>query len=489
MEATKKNTFYWINSAIVLFCFFGFGLLPSFAGLSYAGMRAVGIFIGLLWGWIAVEFGWVSIIGIIAMGTTGAMSMTQAFAESFGSTTFMQLVFPMILLAYLGKSGFSEWMGYKIVAMKIAKGKPWLITAMIFVAATVLCYFVTTFPMIFLMWSLFLGLAQAVGYQKGDRYVSYVMSGIVFMQTIAACSVPWGFYAVTLQALMKDTLGSYALPFMPILGLGIIASILCILSWLAIGRFILKVDVNRMKDLPEDFYQKAATITLTKEGKIGMALMIAMIVLLGLPNFMPKTWWITNFLSSLGLHGVTLLLLAILLLFRYKNGERLTNTNELSYLGLNWDITFLVVSTLSMSALFKVEEVGIISTVTGALLPIVAHMPKSVFIIACLAIFWVATQATHNFVIVLTLVGAMAGVCSGMGIHPWLFAWMFMAGMMFAYSTPAASSPGALIYAHEWVGRKDAYLCGISFSLIGFIIFMVVMLPLATWVFGPWPAV
>ena len=220
-----------------------------------------------------------------------------------------------------------------------------------------------------------------------------------------------------------------------------------------------------------------------------MALMIAMIVLLGLPNFMPKTWWITNFLSSLGLHGVTLLLLAILLLFRYKNGERLTNTNELSYLGLNWEITFLVVSTLSMSALFKVEEVGIISTVTGALLPIVAHMPKSVFIIACLAIFWVATQATHNFVIVLTLVGAMAGVCSGMGIHPWLFAWMFMAGMMFAYSTPAASSPGALIYAHEWVGRKDAYLCGISFSLIGFIIFMVVMLPLATWVFGPWPAV
>ena len=109
MEATKKNTFYWINSAIVLFCFFGFGLLPSFAGLSYAGMRAVGIFIGLLWGWIAVEFGWVSIIGIIAMGTTGAMSMTQAFAESFGSTTFMQLVFPMENRAFLNGWVIKLW--------------------------------------------------------------------------------------------------------------------------------------------------------------------------------------------------------------------------------------------------------------------------------------------------------------------------------------------------------------------------------------------
>lgn len=235
MEKTKKNTSYWINTAIVLFCFFGFGLLPSVGGLSDAGMRAVGIFVGLLWGWITVEFGWVSIIGIIAMGTTGAMTMGQVFTESFGSSTFMQLVFPMILLAYLGKSGFSEWVGYKIVAMKLVKGRPWLTTTMIFTAATVLCYFITTFPMIFLMWSLFLGIAQAVGYQKGDRYVSYVMSGIVFMQTIAACSVPWGFYSVTLQALMKDTLGDYALPFMPILGLGIIASILCIVCWLLIG--------------------------------------------------------------------------------------------------------------------------------------------------------------------------------------------------------------------------------------------------------------
>lgn len=486
MEKTKKNTSYWINTAIVLFCFFGFGLLPSVGGLSDAGMRAVGIFVGLLWGWITVEFGWVSIIGIIAMGTTGAMTMGQVFTESFGSSTFMQLVFPMILLAYLGKSGFSEWVGYKIVAMKLVKGRPWLTTTMIFTAATVLCYFITTFPMIFLMWSLFLGIAQAVGYQKGDRYVSYVMSGIVFMQTIAACSVPWGFYSVTLQALMKDTLGDYALPFMPILGLGIIASILCIVCWLLIGKFILRVDVSKMKTLPDDFYQKAAEIQLSKDGKIGMGIMVAMVVMLALPNFTPKAWWITGFLSSLGLHGVTLFLLAILLLLRRKNGERLTNTNELSYLGLSWDITFLVVSTLSMSALFKVEEVGVISAVTGTLLPIVSHMPKSVFIVACLVIFWVATQATHNFVIVLTLVGAMAGVCANMGIHPWLFGWLFMCGMMFAYATPAASSPGALIYAHEWVGKKDAYLCGITFSLIGFIIFVAVMMPLATVVFGPW---
>ena len=43
-----KTMSYWINSAIVLFFFFGFGIVPPIFDLSYEGMRAVGIFLGLL---------------------------------------------------------------------------------------------------------------------------------------------------------------------------------------------------------------------------------------------------------------------------------------------------------------------------------------------------------------------------------------------------------------------------------------------------------
>ena len=104
--------------------------------------------------------------------------------------------------------------------------------------------------------------------------------------------------------------------------------------------------------------------------------------------------------------------------------------------------------------------------------------------IVTILIFWFITQLTHNFVIVLTLVGALAGVCAQIGINPWVFGWMFMCGMSFAYSTPAASSPGALMYAHDWINKKDAYINGILFSTIGIIVFTLVMLPLATMMFG-----
>lgn len=484
MEAKKKpkTMTYWINTAIVLFCFFGFGLLPDF-GLGYAGMRAVGIFLGLLWGWITVEFGWVSILGIIAMGTTGAMDIATSFSTAFLSTTFFQMVFPMILLAYLGQSGFSEWIAYKMLSLKVLRGHPWRITAMIFLTAAVLCFFVTTFPMIFLMWALFLGIAEVAGYQKGDKYVGYVMCTIVMLQTVISGSVPWSFYSVTLHSLMANSLNGYAFPFMQVLFLGIVGELLTVVIALIIGKFILRVDVSKMKEMPEEFYEKAKTIKLSVDGKVAFGVMIALIVLLGIPSFLPDLP-ISPFLSGLGLHGVSALLLGVLLLLRKKDGTPFTKTDKLAQVGLTWDIVLLVTSTLSLSALMQTEQVAIIPKVTGFLIPIVSQMSPVAFIVVTLVLFWLVTQVTHNFVIVLTLVGALAGVCAGMGINPWVFGWLFMCGMSFAYCTPAASSPGALMYAHEWINKKDAYINGILFSAVGMVIFMVVMIPLAFMVFG-----
>lgn len=479
----SKNLSYWINSAIVIFCMFGFGLLPSVFDLSYAGMRCIGIFLGLLWGWIAVEFTWVSILGVIAMGTTGAMTITESITTSFMSTTFLQLIFPMILLAYLGQSGFSDWLAYKMLSLKVLKGHPWRITTMIFVVASILCLFITTFPMIFLMWALFLGIAEVVGYQRGDKYVGYVMCSIVMLQTVISGSVPWSFYSVTLHALMADSLNGMAFPVIQILTLGLIGQALTILIALFIGKFIIRPDVSKIKELPPEFYEKAANIKLTTDGKVGAAIMLALVVLMGFPSIFPD-FAVSQFFSALGLHGVSIFLIAVLCLLRKKDGSRFTTINELSKIGLTWDIALLVASTLSLAALMKLPEVGIFAKITGTLIPIVAQLSPTVFLVFTLLLFWVVTQFTHNFVIVLTLVGALAGVCPSLGIHPWVFGWMFMCGMSFAYCTPAASSPGALMYAHEWISKKDAYINGILFSFIGILIFMLVMIPLATWMFG-----
>ena len=479
----EKNLTYWINSAIVLFCFFGFGLVPSIFDLSYAGMRAVGIFLGLLWGWIAVDFAWVSIVGIVAMGTTGAMTLAESFNTAFLSTTFFQMLFPMILMAYMTTSGFAEWLAYKMLSLKFLIGHPWRIVVMIFVVTSVLHFFVHTWPTIFLMWPIFIGIAEVAGYKKGDKFVGYIMCTVVMLQTIISSSIPWGFYAVTLQALMADALNGYALPFMPILILGIIAQILTVLVALFYGKFILRVDVSKLEKMPDSFYEKAKAVKLTSQAKFGIGIIAALIIMMGMPSFLPGTAF-AAFCDGLGLQGCSVLLLAVLLLMRDKDGKPYAKTANLAQVGLSWDILFLVVSTLSLAALMKLPEVGIMAKITSTFIPIAAGLPPTLFLFGTIMIFWLVTQLTHNFVIVLTLVGAFAGICPSLGINPWLFGWLFMCGMNFAYSTPAASSPGALMYAHDWISKKDAYINGILFSLIGIVVFIVVMMPIASWMFG-----
>ena len=162
----------------------------------------------------------------------------------------------MILMAFMTTSGFAEWLAYKMLTIKFLIGHPWRIVVMIFVVTSILHFFVHTWPTIFLMWPIFIGIAEVAGYQKGDKFVSYIMCTIVMLQTIIASSLPWGFYAVTLQALMADALNGYALPFMPILVLGIIGQALTVLIALFYGKFILRVDVSRLEKMPDEFYVK-----------------------------------------------------------------------------------------------------------------------------------------------------------------------------------------------------------------------------------------
>ena len=54
----KKDLIYYVNVCIMLAFMFGFGYLPPVLGLTPLGMHALGIFIGLLWAWTAVDLLW-----------------------------------------------------------------------------------------------------------------------------------------------------------------------------------------------------------------------------------------------------------------------------------------------------------------------------------------------------------------------------------------------------------------------------------------------
>ena len=60
---------YYLHTVICLLIMFGFGQLPAVEPLTPLGMNLIGIFFGVLYGWIAIEIVWPSLAGLLALGS------------------------------------------------------------------------------------------------------------------------------------------------------------------------------------------------------------------------------------------------------------------------------------------------------------------------------------------------------------------------------------------------------------------------------------
>lgn len=76
-EVKNKDITYWINTVITVVLMFGIGYLDPWGTLEPIGMKVLGIFIGLLWGWTTIGFVWPSMLGVLALGLSGYQTVNQ----------------------------------------------------------------------------------------------------------------------------------------------------------------------------------------------------------------------------------------------------------------------------------------------------------------------------------------------------------------------------------------------------------------------------
>lgn len=106
--STNRRSLYVVHMLIVLLLMFGFGYLPAFSPITPLGMKIIGLFLGLLYGWTTVGLIWPSLIGMLALGLSGAMTTLNVLKEGFGSDTTLIILFLLIFAAIVDDSGLSK---------------------------------------------------------------------------------------------------------------------------------------------------------------------------------------------------------------------------------------------------------------------------------------------------------------------------------------------------------------------------------------------
>lgn len=133
-----KDAKYYVNSAICLALMLGFGYLPPLNPITPLGMQILGIFLGMVYGWIFVGIPWPSLAGLIALMQTGYMSSADVIKASFGEGNVVLMFFIFIFCGTFAHYGLSRVIAVWSITRKIVLGRPWVFT---FVFLMVMAFF------------------------------------------------------------------------------------------------------------------------------------------------------------------------------------------------------------------------------------------------------------------------------------------------------------------------------------------------------------
>lgn len=477
----KKDTMYYINSAITVAIMFGFGMLPPFDPITPLGMQILGIFLGLLYGWTFVDQVWPSILGMVALSLTDYMSLKGLMAAGFGSNTVMLMWFMLIIAALVDSAGVSRFIAIFFISRKFVLGKPWVFITTFLFTVFILSAMTSTVPAIIVCWSILYSVLKTVGYKPGDSFSSYMVVGVVYSCLIGLALLPWKTVQMVVLGMFEKTAG-YSMDYLSYISVTLPVSIVCLVAYVLLGKLVFKPDVAKIKAVTKDTFDPA-DLQVNFQQKIIIVLMVILVVLLLVPSIMPTSWAITGVLKGLGAHGVAFLIMGTMIFLRF-DGKPMMNFRSCAG-KMQWDSIFLTAAMMPFTDALNVEEAGINAFLIEKFGAIFGGTSPMMFIILVLVVAIVATQFMNNSICGGIMFPIMYPFAVALGIDPGLITVLLIFVLVIAVLTPAGSPMSAIMFSNsEWLTTKEVYKYITPGIIIVFAAVCLVGIPVASIVFG-----
>lgn len=452
----KKDIFYYINVIIMLLLMFGFPHLEPMGPLSQQGMQAVGIFLGLLWAWTFVDFIWPSILGMVAIGLTGYMTIDQAFASGFGNATTLTIVFVFALAAYMTSTGVCKTVAYWFVSRKSCIGRPYLFMFYLFLACYILGATAGTVATYVMGWAVIYEIAHISDYKMGDSFPASLLVGAVFSAMLGATVFPFRPFAVISLNNSKQILGmdctfmDWAIP-------SFAASFGAMVVYVLVIRFVIRPDVSKLKAQKDIFSHFRNQVILTKDQKVAFVTMIAIILFASIPSFLPAGSAARTWLSNFTIGPIIALVMGITYAI-HRKGKPLMDYAKAMSDGIDWQTIIMLAASMPLATLIQDKNSGVTTLINDFLTMFLGDY--SPFMISCLFIIFtvIVTQVAHNMVMMVVLAPIICNLSLAMGFNPMPCLMMLAFAANTGIATPGASVMGAMIFANrKWIPIKDAF--------------------------------
>lgn len=449
-----KNLLYAAIYLIIVALFFF--VIPPLEPITQAGMRVLGIFFAAIFSWSFVQNEiWPSLLTFLLLPFTGLINFNGLMGLTWGTDTFLVIILMMILVAYLEASGVTTFVAPFLMSRKFLLGHPWRLIFILFLISWLLSAFTNPFSGVLITWGFIYSICHTLDYKPYERFSTLMIFGAGVMGAISLSTLPWANNALVILSSYAQSSGT-TVNYVHYLAFSIPFCLLSILGYMAICKFIFRLDVSRLKDFKPDFI-KPEDLALTPQRKIALIATGFLILLLLLPGLLPDCGFKT-FLNSLGLSLKVIFVFIMLSMIRVEH-KPVFNFAELASKGLPWNMLMMSAAILAFVNLLADANTGINAFMVQTLGPLFQNSSLIFFFFITVLVTVLLTNFTVNMVVAVIVISAVIPVAGTLGILPLQIVYLITIVCTIAFMLPTASVAALVIFSNtQWIRAKDIYL-------------------------------
>ena len=471
-EAVKYPVSRVIHSAITIFLMFLFGrVIPSFGGITPVGMNVLGVFLGVIYGYCTCEIAWPSILGFVAYGMSGAVTVTGAISAMMGQSVVFQSICAFLAAGALSEFGFSKWFVRWSLSRKIFKGNPqvylWSFMAIFGLSAVV----IYTVPLQVLLYTIWMDISESCGYGKNSKFAYAGFTGILLACTMGDSLIPYTSWKLGLAQTWSETVGGEV----NLVLFGLMTTLIFFLSitaYVLILRPVLKVDFSKLQaydtdKMPEDtkyLRPRAKRVFL-----VYMTTVVICIVATALPAGNAFKTLINSNLTNAGMYALCAVVLMIIPSGEGDGKSCLDLKTHAKNL-INWNSVFMCAVCITLASAVTNTDFGISAWLSGLFEPLFGSRIQWVVMVIAALVCLILTQVGSNIAFGSAMIPIVAPFVMASGMNPVIASVAVVFFVQQGYCLPGSSSPAAIYHSHDYIPDMRQR---VTFAAIGTVLILI----------------
>ncbi len=468
MEQKKVSIVHYIITAVIAF---GFGALPPFGAMTEYGMGLLGTFIGAVYGWSTIGMIWPSFIALTAMGYY--MGMAKMLAASIGNPVVAGLLIIFPMFAVLSELHVTEWLANKFITNKLSLGRPWVAIGMILLGAY-FTSFINSILVIIIFGTFVCTLCKNLDIAPYSKFATAMMIGVAYAVMLGQIAVPMIGTGLTFSLAFQGMFQT-AMPYAKFMAFMYPAGIALLLIYLAVMKFVLRVDVSPLKNLTLDMLgEDTGKLNADQKKAAGFFLIFTVVIMAS--SLVPADSAVGVFLGKFGFFGIGAIIAAIMMLVPMSDGRPCLDYVK-SAGHIAWDPFWLTSYIMVVSTYLTGADTGLSATIAMVLQNFTSMSPW-VFIIGVLIFAAVITNVANNLILTIVIMPLLFQFAGMVGMNGTGLVLVLFLTTQLALATPGAS-PITAIAMSNTSHVKVLDMMKMSFIVIPIMLFFSIVIGMA----------